>query len=129
MKDRLTRNGLLPVDANFITIDEYRCVVRCSGGETNLNDPYSRKALQLFVSLCFWGGLRRDEALGLRVSDLDAAGHLHIRPYAKRKLKTSNANRSLPVATLLPNELFEELTQWTKEREHAPRTRPVALFF
>jgi integrase len=129
LKDRLNPHGLLPVDANFITIDEYRCVLRYIDGDTNLNDPYIRKALQLFVSLCFWGGLRRDEALGLRVSDLDAAGHLHIRPYAKRKLKTSNANRSLPVATLLPKKLFEELTQWTKEREHAPRSRAVALFF
>lgn len=129
LKDRLNPQGLLPVDANFITIDEYRCVLRCIDGDTNLNDPYLRKALKLFVSVCFWGGLRRDEALGLRVSDLDAAGHLHIRPYAKRKLKTSNANRSLPVAILLPKELFEELAQWTKERAHAPRSRAVALFF
>jgi integrase len=129
LKDRLTPNGLLPVDANFITIDEYRRVLSYIDADTNLNDPYMRKALQLFVSLCFWGGLRRDEALGLRVSDLDAAGHLHIRPYAKRKLKTSNATRSLPVATFLPKELFEELAQWAKEREYAPRSSAIALFF
>jgi integrase len=129
LKDRLTPNGLLPVDANFITIDEYRRVLSYIDRDTNLNDPYMRKALQLFISLCFWGGLRRDEALGLRVSDLDAAGHLHIRPYAKRKLKTSNANRSLPVATLLPNELFKELVQWAKERADASRSSEIALFF
>jgi integrase len=129
LKDRLNPHGLLPVDANFITIDEYRCVLRWIDGDTNLNDPYMRKALKLFVSLCFWGGLRRDEALGLRLSDLDAAGHLHIRPYAKRKLKTSNANRSLPVATLLPKDLFEEVAQWVKERAQAQRSRAVALFF
>jgi hypothetical protein len=58
LKNRLNPQGLLPVDANFITIDEYRCVLSYIDGDTNLNNPYMRKALQLFVSLCFWGGLR-----------------------------------------------------------------------
>ncbi len=129
LKNRLSIQDLLPVDANFISIDEYRLVLTFLAQDKTLNDPYRRTALQLLVTLCFWLGLRRDEALFLRVSDLDAAGHLHIRPYARRKLKTKNSNRSLPAALLLPERDFAELKQWVGKRAAASKTGGEALLF
>ena len=129
LKNRLSLRGLLPVDANFITIDEHRLVLRFLSRQKSLNDPYLRSALRLLFSVCFWCGLRRAEALLLRVSDLDAAGHLHVRPYAQRKLKTRSSNRSLPAALLMPHEVFTELEQWAAERARAPKTGAEALLF
>ena len=129
LKDRLHIQGLLPVDANFITIDEYRLVLTFLTREKTLSNPHLRTALRLLVTLCFWLGLRRNEALFLRVSDLDAAGHLHIRPYARRKLKTQNSSRSLPAAILLPKEDFAELEQWVGKRATASKTGVEALLF
>jgi len=129
LKDRLNFRGLLPVDGNFITVDEYHLVLRFLGRQRSLNDPYLRSALKLLFSVLFWCGLRRSEALLLRVSDLDAAGHLHVRPYAQRKLKTRSSTRSLPAALLMPQEVFTDLAQWAGERARAPKAGVEALLF
>jgi integrase len=129
MKDRLHAQGLLPVDANFLTLDEYSRILRWFDSDTSLNDPHKRKAYRLFVSLCFWCGLRRDEAFGLRVRDLDGAGYLHVRPYTGHELKTSNANRSIPASLLMPREIFTELTSWAEQRAKASRGGAEVLFF
>lgn len=129
LKDRLHPKGLLPVDANFITIDEYEHVLDEIDGDTGLNDPYVRESIKHFVSLCFWCGLRREEALGLRTVDLDAAGHLHIRPHKDHKLKTSNANRSLPAAVLMPDQRYLALVARVKERADASRSGDEILIF
>ena len=59
--------------------------------------------------------------MGLRAIDFDPAGHLHIRLYKGHQLKTSNANRSLPVAVLIPEKRYLALVERVKERTNAPK--------
>jgi integrase len=127
LKHRLRPLGLLPVDANFITIDEYLHVL--TEVDRNIDDQHIRSAIKLFISICFWCGLRREEARGLRASDFDAAGHLHIRPYRERKLKTSNARRTIPIAILMPEDRYRDLIKWIRERADAPRSSDFVLLF
>jgi integrase len=129
LKDRLKPQGLLPVDANFISIDEYCLLRKQITRDGALNDPYLRGAVRAIAALCFWCGLRRNEAMFLRTCDLDRADHLHVRPHALRKLKTSNANRTLPLAILLPEAEFAELKQWIRSRSEAGNECAEALVF
>jgi integrase len=127
LKHRLRPIGLLPVDANFITIDEYLHVL--TEVDRNIDDQHIRSAIKLFVSICFWCGLRREEARGLRASDFDAAGHVHIRPHRERKLKTSNARRTIPIAILMPEDRYRDLVKWVRERADAPRSGDFVMLF
>ena len=54
--------------------------------------------LEALVHTYAYLGLRRNEALGLRVSDVDLVDHvLHVRPNARRPLKTAASRRRLAI--------------------------------
>ena len=58
-------------------------------------------------------GCRRNEALGLRVEDVDLVGRvISIRPNARRPLKTKASVRRLPMAS----RLIEEVEAWMPAR-------------
>ena len=103
--------GLLPVDANFITVDEYEKVLEAIAGEHELGRG-ERRALRLIVMLAFRCGLRRGEVLFLTSDDFDDADFLHIRNNKFRKLKTPNARRSLPLPALLSEDELSDLKSW-----------------
>ncbi len=117
----LRRRGLLPVDANFITVDEYQQVLKA----IHLQGPPDRNLrimLWLNVVFGFRCGLRRREAFYLRVEDFDDAEHLYIRSYKLRKVKTSNSNRAIPYGLLLsdgepPFDEIGELTRFIGHRK------------
>lgn len=97
------------VDANLISVSHAEAIL----GWLNAHpDPVARDAHLLFC-LCFFSGLRRSEAAYLQLSDLDFAAKepslktydycdLHIRRNQKRGLKSSAANRVLPLDALWP---------------------------
>lgn len=80
--------------------------------------PQRGTLLVLLASLGFYAGLRRSEAAGVLVKDLDGAPayDLVIRPNAHRLLKSSNARRVLPLKALLPESILERLINWQRDR-------------
>ena len=62
------------------------------------------------VGVFLLAGLRRSEAAGLLVRDVDlAAGRLHVRPNLYRRLKTAAAERSVPLWPQLRELLSDHL--------------------
>jgi integrase len=110
----LKRRGLLPVDANFITVDEYQRVLKAIH-RTGHPDRSVRAMLWLNVVLGFRCGMRRKEAFYLRVEDFDKAEHFYVRSHKLRKVKTSNSTRAIPYGILMSNdEPFNEIEELKK---------------
>jgi len=99
--------GLMQVDANLISVDEYKAALDWLGSVEVYPDAEMIEASRVALILGFRGGLRRAESGYLRLGDFDDADFLHVRPSTMRKLKTSNARRDLPLAVLIP---ADELT-------------------
>jgi integrase len=102
---RLPPLGLVKVDASLITVDEYKKALQSMVGKhgirTSKNDLEAARVALILGYRC---GLRRKEAAGLCVSDLDRLDYLHVRANEMRPLKTSNAARDLPLALLMPED-------------------------
>ena len=97
------------VDANLLSVSHAEAIL---GKLAKQQDAVSRDAYLLFC-LCFYSGLRRNEAAFLQLADLDFATvepngseydhvDLFIRRNQKRGLKSSAANRVLPLDALWP---------------------------
>jgi site-specific recombinase XerD len=129
LASRLKLRGLLPVDANFLTIDEYLCVLDYISGCYGPADPYLRSVLRLIVILAYRCGLRRCEVLYLLIDDLDSADHLHVRNNELRDVKTTNSTRSVPAGILLSSQERAELAAFFQMRKNAPRSRKIGLLF
>jgi integrase len=108
--------GLLHVDANFITVDEYFRVLEYISDPVRPVDDYLRRVLRLIVILAFRCGLRRSEVFYLMANDFDDADYLHVRNNSLRRVKTSNAARSIPVGVLLSEDELTELNEFLAER-------------
>jgi integrase len=126
---RLKLRGLLHVDANFITIDEYHRVLKSISGVDGPHDPYLKKVLRLIVILAFRCGLRRCEVLYLFDNDLDTADHLYVRKNDIRDVKTRNSTRSIPAGLLLSESELTELKHFISERVSAPASLEYHLLF
>ena len=115
--------GLLPVDANIITPEEYREARRIIRYEsvTEIDELQSLIA-EVVLILGFRCGTRRMEALGLDISDLIERGPawLFIRPSEERGLKTPNSTRQLPLTALVPSEELKLLLEWKREFARGP---------
>lgn len=122
----LPRGGLIRVDANFITVDEYREALGWfRSHHADPFKPYFNAACRAALILGFRLGLRRSEVAFLRVCDFDALPegedfrtanlHLHVRPWLMRKLKTSNAERDLPLSPLVPEDELDELLRFVEQ--------------
>ena len=126
----LQTTGLLDVNANFITVDEYLHlldhVADVPGGISN---DYLLESIQLIIVLSFRCGLRRNEALYLRTDDFDRSNHLHVRSYDERKVKTTNSNRSLPVEALLSDKELMMLRKQILNRRGAHKSGTHILLF
>ncbi len=116
--------GLLPVDANLITWDEYERVMSVLPQTlTRLHPTLPAitelgKALQLIFMLSFKCGLRRMEVLMLTCADF--AEHdpteLLVRPSDARRLKTKSSTRKLPLYALLDESDRDALRLWKASR-------------
>jgi integrase len=128
LKGLLCGSGLLKVDANMITIDEYKRALDWLSGPYGFSDPHLRITSRIILILGYRCGLRRAEVAYLRVCDFDSAFHLHVRPWLMRKLKTSNARRDLPLRVLLPTEELKEVLEFvTSVRNRAGSNRGEVL--
>jgi site-specific recombinase XerD len=110
---------LVPVDASILTVDEYREILEHIRKHSPHKDhPELERIARILVVLGFRCGLRRMEALMLRVGDFcdSERPELLVRPWALRKLKTKNATRKLPLYALLDLEELGWLRAWIEER-------------
>lgn len=116
--------GLVPVDANLITYDEYEAIHNALPATLRSLHPTLPsidtlgKAAQLLFMLAFKCGLRRMEALMLKCNDF-AEHHpaeLLIRPSDARQLKTKSSTRKLPLYALLDDSELLALRTWKASR-------------
>jgi integrase len=133
-----TRRGLLPVDAKFITPEQYSEARRILRNQ--LHHKYDRKILdaaEVMLILGFRCGTRRMEAYGLELSDLTDRHSplLLIRPTQARQLKTDNAKRQLQLWCLmakadgLGEDELEVLYSWKKRRLEDGFSKECPLLF
>ena len=111
--------GLLPVDANLISFDDY------AAAQTWLETPrLNSKPLvitqiaQLVLMFAFRLGMRRREIWGLLLDDVDVDGEISIivRPNATRRLKTPSSKRVIPAEAFLSAEELKKLRKWVEDR-------------
>jgi len=108
------------VDANLIGTDTFFLAMQW------LNNTASREygtavadALCRVMGLGYFAGLRRSEAIGLKIDDIAGTRDvfLLVRPNAFRRLKTCNAQRLLPLSDLMPKEELRRLREWQSRRQ------------
>jgi len=118
------------VDANLISVSHAEAIL---GWLSTQQDVIARDAHLLFC-LCFFSGLRRSEAAFLQLADLDFLPlepspntydyiDLHIRRNQKRGLKSTAANRVLPLDALWPTSHLSKLrarVQYQRARGDSP---------
>lgn len=109
--NRRTRGPVAP-DANLVLPREIEALDKWLTYRHANNTTFSDIAL-LVAHMGFYLGLRRKEVMGLRLRDIEPepGWDLLIQPHRYRRLKTRNANRVLPLRTLLPASVFEQLVE------------------
>lgn len=126
--------GLVLVDANLITPDEYEHISRRIPETIKSLHPSIpaqaklTKAAQLIFMLSFRCGLRRMEVLMLKNADFSehTPAELLIRPSDARRLKTKSATRKMPLYALLPENDLAELRNWKIARKAEIAASPTS---
>ncbi|WP_231367131.1 MULTISPECIES: integrase [unclassified Thioalkalivibrio] len=105
------------VDANFIEPRAFEWAVRWLDYRY-AEEPALRESLVLLACLGYFAGLRRSEAIGLLIGDLDGepAWDCVVRPNRNRGLKSSSAHRVVPLGVLLPARYLDRLKHWWAAR-------------
>jgi integrase len=117
------------VDANLLHPEEFKQLTQHLLQQKNALHPDMPTVQKLVSILGFYCGLRRNEALKLKLIDLQdpPQAELWIQHHKERKLKTANAVRRLPLEALLPTDDLHSLLDWKKKRlaeEKANSTSP-----
>lgn len=121
-------HGLLPVDANIVTLDEYLEARRIIRWELHGDcEEEILRAAEVMLILGFRCGTRRMEARDLRISD-QGDEWLFIRPWQERGLKTANAIRQLPLRPFVSEDELEFLCELKRLRERQTAGREGYLF-
>jgi integrase len=105
-------DGLVPVDANVITPDEFTRIRNRMESDFGDRAHGELKLVGwLVVTLAYRCGLRRMEVLKLELADvcIKPPAELLVRPTEARRLKTKNSTRKIPLYALLESEELERL--------------------
>jgi len=109
----------MPVDANLLWVDEYeRIQESIKKSDLIQKHPDLVDVINLIFTLGFRCGLRRMEALRLRLIDLSGTykPDLLVRPFLGRRLKTNSSRRKIPLYALLSEEEWKKLLAWKEKR-------------
>ena len=83
---------------------------------------WKARRLQALVAIVAYCGLRKNEALHLRVEDIDLAGRvIFVRPRVDHRLKTERSAAAVP----MPDALVPLLEDWLRHRLDAPKGFPM----
>ncbi len=116
-----TQKGM--VDAKIILPKEYTAAsshyLVQSERENNSTEKALYQARYLVMALGYKAGLRRKEAIGLRIKDITTEGSMEalVRPHDERKLKSLAGNRRLPLHVLFDSQELEQLRVWVALRK------------
>lgn len=111
--------GLLPVDANIITFDDYEAAQAwLATPRMNSKSLVVIQVAQLVLMFAFRLGMRRREIWGLLLDDVDVDGEISIivRPNATRRLKTPSSKRVIPAEAFLSETELVKLRAWVAAR-------------
>jgi integrase len=127
------------VDANFITPTEYNKVLDRIDGDLSLRkNPARLRIVRLLVNLGYRAGLRRLEALHIKIrdvllekvgTDLLGPAELLVRPSESHRLKSNNAKRRLPLEILLSPKELDRLKEWYADRTSQPGVKASDYLF
>ena len=107
-----TGDLVVPPKVRHLTSDQISRLLRQAGLEGRSGEWEARR-MACLIPIYAFTGCRRNEALGLRVEDVDLVGRvISIRPNARRPLKTKASVRRLPMAS----RLIEEVEAWMPAR-------------
>ena len=118
------------VDANLIDPEAFEWAVKWMERELE-DEPDVAEIAVLIASLGYYAGLRRSEAEGLRVRDIDGepGWDLVVQPNSDRRLKSVSAHRRVPLGVLLPPQRLERLERWWSRRaENTSEDQPLFRF-
>jgi integrase len=105
---RLRPRRRRPAAVRHLSVEEIRRLLRHLRSRAD-SGSWPEWRLYALVSLLAYCGLRRDEALFLRVEDLDLrAGIIWLAPHHRRELKTDDSEAPVPI----PPELAPILEAW-----------------
>ncbi|MCG5529066.1 MULTISPECIES: tyrosine-type recombinase/integrase [Halorhodospira] len=117
-------------DANYIDEPLFRRAIDW------LDERYRDNArlstiLGLLLALGFYTGLRRSEARGVLIGDLEGPPEyaLIVRPNQLRLLKSGNAQRILPLQAMLPQDLLQRLIDLQEQRRGEADTTETGPLF
>lgn len=122
------------VDANLISVGTFFRALNSLTDDSlpgHSSDPCVNEALCQIATLGFFAGLRRSEAIGLRLCDLEITPgdvYLFVRPNNLRGLKSSNAYRRLPLHVLLPRVRLDALRKWKAGQGASAKSGEAPLF-
>lgn len=110
------------VDANLVSQGEFDRIKSVLGWE-NANQSRTSTAALLLAILGFRCGLRRNEAHFLRIRDIQGRHRpeLILRTTSKRRLKSRNSTRRLPLHILLQPEELQLLLKWVEKHDKGDR--------
>ena len=120
----------LNVDARIISRAEFDRTLLWLDRTYARNDE-ARLTARTLAILGYFAGLRRSEAMGLEIQDVetDPAWDLVVSPNRHRRLKSSSAHRVLPLPSLLPGDYLEEVQRFIQHsRETAKHAKCWLLF-
>jgi len=124
-------DGLVPVDANIISHDEF-LRIRDRFAKEVLVDFHSDLAdiAWLMLTLAYRCGLRRMEALKLELNDvlIEAPAELLVRPTEARRLKTKSSTRKIPLHALLDAVEMTRLKEWLERRREFEQQNNYSIF-
>jgi integrase len=111
------------VDANIITWRETSAIETYYWNKLKDKSIYKYErqlmSLRLIVyALGFYTGMRRQEIIGARISDITTFGRqiYNVRMHENRSLKSLNAIRQLPIWIYLPKDILELVDRYLKSR-------------
>lgn len=110
---------LLPVDANLPSMDDYHAAMAWLDGRLLSGWPDTRiTQAKLLLVLAFRLGMRRMEALGLRLDDFNLRRGMRVivQENPARRLKTRNSYRAIPIWALLDWRERRLLRRWIRQR-------------
>ena len=131
--------GLVPVDANIVTDQEFVDIrdrfAKGSGKALPTltmaqDDDQLSESAWLILTLAYRCGLRRMEVLKIELVDvlLHLFPELLVRPNEYRRLKTKSSTRKMPLFALLNAEEIDRLKQWCHKRLEEEKISPYSSF-
>ena len=124
------------VDANLVSPSHVRSMLEYF--DRKYDDCKIHRYAYFLLCLCFYSGLRRDEAAKLRLSDftfallqpVDGFDYvlLSVRPNSDRELKTSSSRRPLPLDALWPKYALKKLRGFWHIKQDLSHKKNSSLF-